>query len=104
MNGTPNRPPGAAKVGTWDQAPGQKPSWVREDGTHDAAAHTAAGQALAAEALKYKRPMPPEKGGKSRPTHNYQTHPDGTARVRWQKSGSLLSFPEWCLEQGLAER
>ena len=34
----------------------------------------------------------------------YVPHPEGTARVRWLKSRSLLSFPEWCLEQGLAER
>ena len=81
-----------------------KPTWIREDGSHDTVAYDTAHGAYKTEALKYTRPIPPLKGGHIETPHNYQPHPDGPARERWHKSGSLLSFPEWCLEQGLAER
>ena len=73
--------------------------WIGEDGSHDPAAHIEALNAYSAGAHMYKRPVPPEKGTKNRERTSYVPHPDGTARERWRKSGSLLPFPEWCAEE-----
>lgn len=103
-NNTPNVPPRpAGRVGTWDGGDG-KPSWIREDGSHDAEAHTAELNRRATDPLKYANRVPGGGGKKNRDTHSYQQHPDGTARVRWQASDSTLSFPDWCEEQGLVGR
>lgn len=105
INGTPNVPPATVgRVGTWSGNEGRRPAWIREDGSHDSAAHTAAMNKRQEDALKYTNRVPAGDGKKNRDTHSYQSHPDGTARERWQKSDLMLSFPDWCEEQGLAKR